>query len=445
MLAALALAAACSDAPSPVGSAPASTAVVESRFGTAPEHPDGPLSAPVREALDRAWDAYPRPDPVDLAALGESGDARLAWLLSDYLRFNVVGEGVEAATAAFNELTGLEMEGPVGWVAAVDHLMGWDIPAFPGYVDYKRVVFATADPAWEPFFTADSDIDYRWWTWGGVLIDDSPPGRSGTCEGCIPGVDDPQVTEAAHGDWYPDERPVVGVVIDGEARAYPRNIMEIHEMMNDTLGGRSFALPYCTLCGSAQLYFTDDLAEDIEMPVLRTSGLLSRSNKVMYDVVSGSVFDTFTGAAVAGPLWEAGVVLEQGTVVTTTWGDWKAGHPATTIVELEEGAGRDYPLEPLGDRDAAGPIFPVGEIDDRLGVHERVLGVILDDGTALAFPVEAARSGLERGDRVEMAGVEVELDGGGLRASLGNDAVASHEAFWFAWSQFHPDTLLWAE
>lgn len=44
-----------------------------------------------------------------------------------------------------------------------------------------------------------------------------------------------------------------------------------------------------------------------------------------------------------------------------------------------------------------------------------------------------------------MAGVEVEFEGGGLRASLGNEAVASHEAFWFAWSQFHPDTLLWSE
>ena len=51
----------------------------------------------------------------------------------------------------------------------------------------------------------------------------------------------------------------------------------------DTLGGRDIAMPYCTLCGSAQVYFTDEVPEGIERPILRTSGLLTRSNKVMYD------------------------------------------------------------------------------------------------------------------------------------------------------------------
>lgn len=444
-LAALMALASCGPPPSSVESTmPASSNTAStSRFGPAPPVGEGPLAPEVQEILDRAWDSFPRPDPADLESLGRSGDARLAWLLSDYLRFNVVGDGVEAATGAFQGLTGFEIETVANWVDAVDHLMGWDLPAFPGYVDYKRVVFATADERWEPFFTSDSDIDYRWWTWGGVLIDDSPPGMPGTCRGCIPAVDDPQVTTADDGDWYPDERPVMGVVIGDEARAYPRNIMEVHEMMNDTLGDRSFALPYCTLCGSAQLYFTDRVADGDEMPVMRTSGLLSRSNKVMYDVVTGSVFDTFTGAAVSGPLRDDGVVLERGTVVTTSWGDWKAEYPHTTIVELEGGSGRSYPLEPLGDRDAAGPIFPVGEIDDRMGVHDQVLGVLLDGDRALAFPVEVAREALQDGRRVEMSGVEVHLDAGGLSATVGDEPVPSHQAFWFAWSQFHPDTLLW--
>jgi len=88
--------------------------------------------------------------------------------------------------------------------------------------------------------------------------------------------------------------------VNGEYRAYPRQIMEVREMVNDTLGGRDLGIPYCTLCGAAQAYFTDRMPDGVERPVLRTSGLLIRSNKVMYDVVTSSVFDTFLGKAVTG-------------------------------------------------------------------------------------------------------------------------------------------------
>jgi len=178
--------------------------------------------------------------------------------------------------------------------------------------------------------------------------------------------------------------------------------------------------------------------------VLRTSGLLHRSNKVMFDLDSDSVFDTFTGEAVAGPLRRSGVTLEPVSVVTTTWGEWKVAHPATTIVAEDGGIGREYDLDPLGDRDADGPIFPVGDIDPRLAAQELVVGVETPDGTLVAFPAAAARDALAAGSDVSTAGVRLLDDGGGLRAVLGDGTeVAAHEAFWFAWSQFRPDTELW--
>ena len=263
--------------------------------------------------------------------------------------------------------------------------------------------------------------------------------------GLHPALDDPAVTDAAGGSWYSDNGIVFAVVVGGEARAYPRHIMEIHEMVNDTVGGRRLGFPYCTLCGSAQAYFTDDVPDGVATPVLRTSGLLTRSNKVMYDLVTKSVFDTFTGEAVSGPLRERGVVLNQATVVTTTWGEWKAAHPDTTIVAEDGGIGRRYPLDPLRGRDDAGPIFPVGDVDDRLGVHDQVFGVVLDDGTPVAFGVDAAAAALESGQSVELAGVTLHLDGGGVRAAAADGTeIQGHQAFWFAWSQFMPDTLLWA-
>jgi hypothetical protein len=219
-------------------------------------------------------------------------------------------------------------------------------------------------------------------------------------------------------------------------------MMEVHEMVNITIGSRRLGIPYCTLCGSAQAYFTDSVPDGVDTPVLRTSGLLSRSNKVMYDLLTRSVFDTFTGEALSGPL--QGVVLEQTTVVTSTWGEWKRAHPSTRIVAQDGGIGRFYPADPLQGRDAAGPIFPVGDVDPRLPVQAQVLGVIAPDGTPVAFPVEPARTAVASGEQVEIQGVELVADGGGLRARVpGGIDLTAHQAFWFAWSQFHPDTLLW--
>jgi hypothetical protein len=178
--------------------------------------------------------------------------------------------------------------------------------------------------------------------------------------------------------------------------------------------------------------------------VLRTSGLLSRSNKVMYDLTTGSMLDTFTGQALTGPLGEAEVVLEQVSVVGSTWGDWKTAHPDTRILTEDGGIGRVYRDDPLGNRDAAGPIFPVGDVDPRLPITESVVGVISPDGTPIAFPVEAARDELAGGGQIEFEGVVVRLTDGLRVFTPDGTELTTHQAFWFAWSQFHTETLVWA-
>ena len=422
-------------------------------FPPAPDTPTGPIDQLTVDILEVIWAGLELGgfDGGLVASLADSGDARLAWILSDLLRFFYIGDIHDGAVSAFQRLTGARLnDDPVAersrWQSVTDHLIAWDLPAFDGYADYKHRLFLLVEPRWEPLFAdPDSTIDWRLLSWGGVRIDDRAFGDQRVCaQGCIPALDNPAVTDAAGGSWYSDDGLVFAVVINGEARAYPRHIMEIHEMVNDTLGGRRIGMPYCTLCGSAQAYFTDDVPAGVETPVLRTSGLLARSNKVMYDLVTKSVFDTFTGEAVSGPLREQGVVLNQATVVTTTWGEWKAAHPDTTIIAEDGGIGRRYPLDPLRGRDDDGPIFPIGDMDDTLGVHDQVFGVVLDDGTPVAFPVTAAAAALQAGRDVELAGVTLRLDGGGVRAvDPAGDEIEGHQAFWFAWSQFMPDTLLW--
>jgi hypothetical protein len=403
-------------------------------------------------ALDDLWESLTSSvDNRAILAVGESGDVRLAWLLADVLRFVRSPTSRLALVTAWSTLTGVEpSDDPVAerspWQSTTDHLIAWDLPAHPEYRMFKGRLFTIIEPAWQPFFDdSDATIDWRLTSWGGVLIDDRGLGDRQPCSrGCIPALDDPTVTSAEEGSWYPDNRVIFGVVVNGEARAYPKHQMEVHEMINDTIGGRRVGIPYCTLCGSAQAYFTDSVPSDIETPVLRTSGLLTRSNKVMFDLNTFSIFDTFTGEAITGPLRERGIKLEQTTVVTSTWADWKNAHPATTILAEDGGLGRTYPLDPLRGRDDNGPIFPVGDVDSRLPVQAQVVGVITSDGVPIAFPIEQLNIALLETATISIEGVTVSADGGGFVAALSNgEPVAAHESFWFAWSQFHPDTLVW--
>ena len=428
-------------------SAPAATSA-PADFGEPPAHPAGPWSAETSKSLDNAVMALlDGNDPsAALAELAESGDPRLAWALADLRRFSPPGPTSQALQAATTKLLGVDLsESASPWNNVVSHLIAWDTPVPEEYFVFKRSFYSQLEPAWGELFTDDNTVDWRHVSWGGVGIDDRPSGSSAECR-CIPALDDPAVTDADGGSWYPDDRIVFGVVIDGEARAYPKNIMEVHEMVNDTLGGRRIGMPYCTLCGSAQAYFTDELGDAYPQPVFRTSGLLIRSNKMMYELETRSLIDTFTGEATSGPMGEAGIAFAQVSVITTTWADWKTAHPETTIVAEDGGIGRSYVLDPLGGRDDNGPIFPIGSVDPRLPVQEPVLGVIGESGDAIAIPVDIARTMLADDKTILVDGVAVELDGGGLRAMRrdGSDAGA-HQAFWFAWSQFRPETKLWPE
>ena len=326
---------------------PTLTDRVIARFGTPPAVPDGPLSEELKQAVDtvfvEAMEAGNWGDEqVDaLKVIEESNDPRLAWLISDLMRVAGSTGLMNALAVGSDALLDITVERDNIWGDTVDHLIAWDIPAPPDYLEYKRNVYTIIVPEWEKLFTP-GDIDWRHVSWGGVRIDDRPFDTTDDPCNCIPAADNPEVTSAADATWLEDDDIVFGIAVNGEYRAYPRQIMEVREMVNDTLGGRDLGIPYCTLCGSAQAYFTDEVPDGVERPVLRTSGLLIRSNKVMYDLNTYSVFDTFRGMAVTGPLAEKNVVLKQTGVVTTTWGDWKKAYPQTTVLKESLAMGRDF-------------------------------------------------------------------------------------------------------
>lgn len=163
--------------------------------------------------------------------------------------------------------------------------------------------------------------------WGGVLQDGIPPLRN------------PKMILANKARYLEDDNVVFGIEINGDFRAYPKRILAWHEMFTDDVGGVSVAGVYCTLCGTVILYKTEHNGVKYKMG---TSGFLYRSNKLMYDKKTQSLWNTLWGKPVVGPLVGKGIEFEYLSVITTTWGEWKRRHPETIVLALNTGFRRDY-------------------------------------------------------------------------------------------------------
>ena len=198
------------------------------------------------------------------------------------------------------------------------------------YADFKANLYKYIDRRFEKYFLGrqnSSLIRLDEIRWGGVRQDGIPPLRS------------PQMIEAHKADYLDDDNIVFGIEINGDARAYPKRILAWHEMFTDTIGGESIAGVYCTLCGTVIPYKTKFKGVNYR---LGTSGFLYRSNKLMYDQATQSLWSTSKGEPVLGPLVNKGIRLEHVGMVTTTWGEWRRRHPDTKVLSLATGHSRNY-------------------------------------------------------------------------------------------------------
>ena len=370
-------------------------------------------------------------------------------------------EIVETLTA----LTGHEAEGWFDWM--LWQQVNPEVAAHASYTEMKLKVFATIDPRFLRFLApavAEPEtlrVRLEEITWGGVAVDG------------IPSLDDPKLIAAAEAGYLRDEDLVFGVEINGDARAYPLRIMGWHEMFNETIGGVPVALAYCTLCGAGILFETQ--VEGREAPfVFGSSGFLYRSNKLMFDRETDSLWNQFTGEPVVGPLVGSGIRLKIRPVTITSWARWRARQPETRVLSLNTGYSRDYGSGVVYRDYFASPnlMFPALVDQTRLKQKDYVFG-IRTFGAAKAWPVAAFGEGRVINDRVGQqevvligdartrsvrayaregrtfeAGVDRgRLSGpGGLwrleeEALVGPDGtrlprVPGHVAYWFAWDGY---------
>lgn len=339
----------------------------------------------------------------------------------------------------------------------------WKQPPPPAYYsELKAILYRRVDPRFGRYFEGQprSQIRLDEVAWGGVLQDGIPP------------LDHPPRLGASQAGYLNDQDVVFGVAHRGQARAYPKRILAWHELARDRLGGEELTLVYCTLCGSCILYRSGP-------HVLGTSGFLYRSNKLMFDQKTQSLWSTLEGRPVIGALVGKVQPLEMLSVVTTTWGEWKKLHPKTEVLSPDTGHKRDYG-EGVAYREYFSHdrlMFPVSVQDPRLANKAEVL-TLRDGDDALAVPIaelppESLLS-LQLGSRsllvIHRAGKRVyevgeqrfqELTSEGVREVGGGlwrieeDALVgpsgqrlrrfpSHQAFWFGWVAAYPKTRLWS-
>ncbi len=313
--------------------------------------------------------------------LAKAKDKRFIAPLIDLMRFARTPEEFSAIVETLRALTGekLNPAAPDTW----ERVIVWygqrgELAPPPGYTAWKGELHAQLlDPRFKQFLYegAAATVRVEEVVWGGVKVDG------------IPALVNPKMASPEQADYLVDSEPVFGVAINGEARAYPLRVLDWHEMANDVVGGKAVALAYCTLCGAGVLY---DATLEGKTFQFGSSGFLFRSNKLMYDRETSTLWNQLTGEPVIGKLARSKLKLRVLPVTLTSWGEWKRQHPQTKVLDVNTGYERPYQVGATYGRYFASPgtMFPVWRQSRALPRKARVFALQVN-GIAKAYPLDA--------------------------------------------------------
>lgn len=158
--------------------------------------------------------------PVLLEAASVTFDTRVALEIANALE-RITGERVGGDFALVQPW--------IVWLGQQD-----EFEEIPGFGGWKGQIYSRIDPSFEDFFYEGVPHTIPLWSpmWGGVRKDGIPP------------LERPKVIAAADAEYLAPDEPVFGVVVNGEARAYPWRIMAWHELSNDVVGGKHISVVF---------------------------------------------------------------------------------------------------------------------------------------------------------------------------------------------------------
>lgn len=263
------------------------------------------------------------------------------------------------------------------WPTWVEWYGATDLTPPAGFTGWKGQILGRIAPGFKAFLQDDlpSTIRVEEIQWGGVRVDG------------IPALDNATMIPAAEATYLERDEPIFGISIKGDHRAYPLRIMDWHEMANDVVGGVPISLAYCTLCGAGIAY--NGRASNGVTYTFGSSGFLFRSNKLMYDRQTRTLWNQLTGEPVLGELVGSEIKLNLLPIVVSTWESWLAQHPDTLVLDIETGYQRPYvPGAAYGDYFANDDtMFPIWQRIDLLQTKDRVYALHID-GIPKAYPVK---------------------------------------------------------
>ena len=193
----------------------------------------------------------------------------------------------------------------------------------------------------------------------------------------IPPIDRPAfIRPAEAAAWLVAKEPVLALEIKGDARAYPLQILMWHEIVNDVVGGVPVTVTFCPLCNSGIAF---ERTVDGTTLDFGTSGKLYKSDLVMYDRQSHSLWAQMEGRAIVGA--RAGTRLKLVPANTLAFEEWRTIHPAGKVLSRDTGHSRNYGLNPYQSYDQLhlGPFLFRGRLDPRRPPKERVVGIKIGD------------------------------------------------------------------
>lgn len=322
------------------------------------------------------------------------------------------------------------------------------------------------------------------------LLSGGPP-RDG-----IPPIDQPKFIEnQLAAQWLKPNDPVIALEINGDARAYPLQILTWHEIVNDVVGEIPVTITFCPLCNSAIVFKRNHQGITYDFG---TSGLLRHSDLVMYDRQTESLWQQFTGEAIVGVMTGQQLMMIPSGLIG--FEQFQAAYPAGKILSKETGYSREYGRNPYPGYDDIrnNPFLFRDPLDERLPAMARVvtvsdgkyhnaypvellekLGVIhhqLGNQAVVIFHQDGVSSALDttriaNGDDVGATGVFVPLVGkqeltfikerGFVDEQTGShwnivgqailgplkgkqlERLVHADQFWFSWGAFRPDTLIY--
>ncbi|WP_339715587.1 DUF3179 domain-containing protein [uncultured Sneathiella sp.] len=307
-------------------------------------------------------------------------------------------------------------------------------------------VLASANPSVWKRFWPETDFSKS-------AIDFSEIRNGGVGKDAIPSIDNPKFIPAAEADHLNPTEPVIGVAINGEARAYPLQVLMWHEIVNDELGGVPIAVTFCPLCNASIVF--DRRINHSENGEIRlefgTTGKLRNSDLVMYDRQTESWWQQFTGEAIVGELM--GVELDMIPVRIESFAKFRDRHPEGQILIPQDEKFRRYGMNPYQGYDSSwqpflydGDLPPVVPPLSRVVVAEgrawaldflrRKKRIETDDGLLIEWE-EGQNSALDAaviGEGVDIGNVTVRK-----KTTNGYQDILYTVDFAFAHHAFHPD------